>query len=819
MTSQFPVGASQSPWRPPSHGEKALVSYLSELRGSFFSEDPNYRDRDWDNYRTSLDRHFARLDSFLSGEGTRVQNLVLGNVQSGKTGHLLANICWARDSGFHLVVVFSGDKNPLNEQTYKRISKQLKEYAFVEKVLTEKSSGFNEKAEQVQGNIAERVRDASALIPVLVLIKKKERISALKRMIEGFQDRYGDSLRVLILDDEADQAGPDTTASSRGPHSRRRGGGRTPSARQSIHDSMRLLRDAIRGRCIYLSYTATPQALLHGELENFLQPQFCSTVPSGPSYVGINELAEAPGALVSIESFDEEGLLDGDELNALALEHAFGEFLVTSWLHERHHSVFHESTFGPGSRCSQTSIQMLIHPSGRQIDHRIYFDWIQNLRSEWLGAMRSDLNRDRFVAELFTPIWLSVLDRLGSTEKVELLTDEGRGDALNHVYELLNSSNDLRLLLVNSNGRQLLSNTGDEGNLIPTEMPEWQGPRAWILVGGNILGRGLTIPHLTTTLFLRNPQHPNFDTSVQQMRFCGYRGSYLRLIRVFAPSGIVRDYRDAVIIDDMARVRAALWDVEGRDLLVNPPLSRFVAPANTRYSPTRRSVVSGYVVTANSSTTSGFFSLRHICSPMIFRHNARLLLDFKGLSNGVTQDRVTSFELNRETLYELLTGWLAEPLDSSDFATFLELLTYPQTAGGFGGDQFMLCVDNEIVEASTENDLEELLDDAAKLYRRSVEPKFSQSDWEQPPNDFDFSEFKIVAVVGESERTVQRFFADKVMVHARVFALHSKELSHRAPSVRVNDNLAGPPDAIGISLIGWVPSSDFQYWVHEQAID
>ena len=41
-------------------------------------------------YYENLERHFARLTDFLNSEEESVVNLVFGNVQSGKTGHLLS---------------------------------------------------------------------------------------------------------------------------------------------------------------------------------------------------------------------------------------------------------------------------------------------------------------------------------------------------------------------------------------------------------------------------------------------------------------------------------------------------------------------------------------------------------------------------------------------------------------------------------------------------------------------------------------------------------------------------------------------------------
>ena len=79
----------------------------------------------WEIYAEALERHFDRLEGFLETEEESIVNLVYGNVQSGKTGHLLANICWARDKGFHLAIVLTGSVTALGEQTVERLRTKL----------------------------------------------------------------------------------------------------------------------------------------------------------------------------------------------------------------------------------------------------------------------------------------------------------------------------------------------------------------------------------------------------------------------------------------------------------------------------------------------------------------------------------------------------------------------------------------------------------------------------------------------------------------------------------------------------------------------
>jgi hypothetical protein len=817
MSEHSPVGAWIADWKPETRPD-ALPDYLEQLESDFFREDVNYTKEAWSAYESHLNRHFKRLKSFLDSDKKSLQNLVLGNVQSGKTGHLLANICWARDNGFHLVILLSGNKITLNDQTYNRLIDNLpRNAALVEKGLTKKGIDFESSISELQSKIKQRVRDASSPIPVVVLIKRHERLDALTETIEKLQLRYEDSIKVMILDDEADQASPDNTASKRGSNAKK--GAKKPASKsKSAHESIRKLRDVIRGRNIYLSYTATPQALMHGELDGMLQPQFCSTVPAGPSYVGIKDLVDQESAVVDVGGdldcmVSSSTLTQGDQ-DAEVLEKVFADFLISAWLHDKHVEVFHGLAQGSVYECNQSSVQLLIHPSGKQSDHAKYFDLISDLLKIWKSDMSSDLNRIKFINEIFQPNYVEVINRASDENKNLLLIDEQMRDCWEYIYALISSPNDLKVLLVNSQGRAKLSNTGDEGAFIPINNSEWQGPKAWILVGGEILGRGLTIPHLVTTLFLRNTKSPNFDTSVQQMRFCGYRKTYLSFIRIYAPSDICNDYADAVEIDEIARNRAIRWDIDNRDLLNSPPVVRFIAPRSSRYKPTRNSAISGFVAKRNPSSTSGFFRLEHICSPTDFEVNAKLLKDFAKTGDSIDtfgKSKILQFEAAQ--VLDLLKNWRLNSNEGKEFQTFREMLTYSKSEGGLSEEIFKFAIDQSISERDWTQELA-----AAQIqsrassewdYRRTVIPFLSNQAWIENSADFDFGLFRVKTLVGGQERTLKDNFADDYLMHARLYALFASEAAETR-------NFQGKPFGLGISLIGWTPKNEFEYWAHGQ---
>src|SRR6185369_6686305 len=56
-----------------------------------------------------------------------------------------------------------------------------------------------------------------------------------------------------------------------------------------------------------------------------------------------------------------------------------------------------------------------------------------------------------------------------------------------------------------------------------------------LFVGGNKLGRGVTIKNLLVSYYGRNPKRPQADTVLQHARMYGYRRKDIGLLRLFLP--------------------------------------------------------------------------------------------------------------------------------------------------------------------------------------------------------------------------------------------------------------------------------------------
>nr|WP_285890729.1 Z1 domain-containing protein [Mesobacillus subterraneus] len=100
------------------------------------------------------------------------------------------------------------------------------------------------------------------------------------------------------------------------------------------------------------------------------------------------------------------------------------------------------------------------------------------------------------------------------------------------------------------------------------------------IIGGNKLGRGLTIPRLLVTYYGRVSTRPQVDTLMQHARMCGYRSNDLNVTRVFIP-------------DDIADLFAEICehDTIQRDIIKNHGMEGTLYLNSEILSPSRPNVI------------------------------------------------------------------------------------------------------------------------------------------------------------------------------------------------------------------------------------
>jgi hypothetical protein len=202
--------------------------------------------------------------------------LLYGKVQSGKTRAMIFTAAMCLDNGFRIVVVLTSDNVELVDQTSHR-------FKVVDGPIWLNSNDRSEW-EADEAHIRQHLH-RNGLIVVCSKNGKHQDI-----LIDFLRRINASDFPAVILDDEADQATPDTTRAARS-----RGGAGAPTYASRTH--RRIIRnekpdelgDSLRQTLrhnVYVQVTATPYALLLQQTTDPLRPAFTYIVEPGDGYMG-----------------------------------------------------------------------------------------------------------------------------------------------------------------------------------------------------------------------------------------------------------------------------------------------------------------------------------------------------------------------------------------------------------------------------------------------------------------------------------------------------------------------------------------------------
>lgn len=488
--------------------------------------------------------HCRRFDE---GDGTRT-GLVVGYVQSGKTLSMTTVSALARDNGCRIIVLLAGVTTNLLQQNANRFKKDLRSAsgrATAWRIFNSQDGlGGPDRQNLVQAVAEWRdagFPEAERQTLLFLVLKNHAHLDKLYDLLRQVDLR---GIPALILDDEADQAGLNTT----------------PDDTEGSTTYRKIAR--VRAQLphhTYLQYTATPQAPLLIALDDMLSPAFADLVEPGDKYRGGQTFFGPASPPWLVRVIPEKDLFrpgsPPDEPPESLLE-AMRVFFVG---------------------CALAAVQrrprrrsMLVHPSPRTSDHAKYLRWIQAIIDRWATAMRSSEQEER--------------------DDV-LLEFRAAYDDLARSYPSIPEFATLTQRLQVSLGRVSLKEVNSQDG---SEI-DWENHDDHILVGGEKLNRGFTVEGLTVTYMPRDAGEWNADTIQQRARFFGYKAEYLSLCRLYLHPDVVHAYRHYVRHED--DIRKQLAEHSGRPLRE----WRRAFFLNAKMKPTRRNVLSDplYRVLAN----------------------------------------------------------------------------------------------------------------------------------------------------------------------------------------------------------------------------
>ncbi|MEI6351375.1 MAG: Z1 domain-containing protein [Verrucomicrobiota bacterium] len=497
------------------------------------------------------------------------RGLVVGHVQSGKTGNYSGLVCKAADAGYKIVIVLAGLHNNLRSQTQIRLEESFLGYETSAVGEFGKPVGVGEidSDAKIQPNcatnrsnngdfntkVAKHLAISPEQRPWLFVVKKNKTV--LERLLKWIRGHVADAtdtatgrrfvsnLPLLLIDDEADHASVDTGEQLFNPDG-------TPDDEhqpKAINSRIRKILHSF-AKSAYVGYTATPFANIFIHRRNAttdegpdLFPQsFIINLAAPSNYVG-------PARVFGLRLPD--GRQGGLPLTREVFDHV-DKTGLNGWMppkHNKEHMPFHGGidTVPPSLReaisafvlaCAARVVRgqgsdhssMLIHVTRLNLVQREVCRQVEKVVTGMRLRISRGIDHEDLLAELkalweddFDPTSVEVTSHLPETEgHLAIPTWE------EILAVLPDALSDIEVRMINGTAKDALDYADRQGKGLKV-----------IAIGGDKLARGLTLEGLCVSYFVRTTKM--YDTLMQMGRWFGYRPGYIDLCRLYTTAELV----------------------------------------------------------------------------------------------------------------------------------------------------------------------------------------------------------------------------------------------------------------------------------------
>ena len=548
-------------WYTPSIGSQLYWrEYVKTLRGKGLSED------EVGELSRSVDDIMRRISAPFSEDPYQSKGLVVGHVQSGKTSHFAGLIAKAISSGYKLIIVLTGTIEMLRAQTQRRLDMELigkenilqgrseddpdvlkdvdyvlddpdwKKFVSFGDIsedplapgiirLTTHSSDFRSLRQGLEALDFQKDKKHRGLpifaqenltgMPVRMLVLKKNSTN-LQKVIRDLKSIHSNLQEVpaLLIDDEADQASPNTRKNSPSPEP----GDEDKKERTAINRHISTLLQ-LMPRAQYVGYTATPFANVFIEpddYEDIFPKDFIVSLEPSNAYLGSHHFHDIEIDLERDKSdlstsneaaFARRVFARDDESERREIMRALDSFVLTGAIKKyrqdlgilgdyKHHTMLaHTSAF----KATHSELKTLVDEA-----------WAQGAyhSPETVSRLWS-LLEDDFLA----------LDKARNWNHAFPNDKKGLSDCIGAAIAEI-QKNHSPAVIVNS-----------DKDLESSPLDFIAGPQWRVVIGGAKLSRGFTIEGLTISYFRRRSSTQ--DALMQMGRWFGYRPGYGDLVRLF----------------------------------------------------------------------------------------------------------------------------------------------------------------------------------------------------------------------------------------------------------------------------------------------
>jgi hypothetical protein len=506
-------------------------------------------------------------DPMREGKWDR-RGLVVGHVQSGKTGNYTGLICKAADAGYKIIIVLAGLHNNLRSQTQIRLEEGFLGYetsAMGDSIRVIGVGEFDSDMEirpncatnrSNNGDFNTRVARNYAITPEqrpwLFVVKKNKTV--LDRLLSWIRNHVADSkntdgrplvanLPLLLIDDEADHASVDTGEqlfnSDGTPDHDHQPKAINSRIRKILH---------VFARKAYVGYTATPFAniFIHrrgttSEEGPDLFPQsFIINLAAPSNYIGparvfgLRTQDGRTGGLPLVRDVDDHvddtgkngwmpakhrinhvPIWQGKDEVPESLREAIISFILACAVRvirgqgKQHSSMLvHVTRFNLVQEHVRRQVEQVVKQFRQSVDRGFQR---KELLAEWQNLWKSD----------FRPTSENLAQALPHSET------EFQLPAWKHIEAILPEViRDISVKTINGTAKDAL----DYSENMETGLKV-------IAIGGDKLARGLTLEGLCVSYFVRTSKM--YDTLMQMGRWFGYRPGYIDLCRLYTSRDLV----------------------------------------------------------------------------------------------------------------------------------------------------------------------------------------------------------------------------------------------------------------------------------------
>lgn len=612
----------------------------------YLSVSKSWSDEEINSVDESSTKVVNQILSPASEKEKRFQGLVLGYVQSGKTSNMAATIAKAADRGYKLIIILAGLTDSLRKQTQIRMQKDLGQHLQDRWYFcTDEENDFTSYTELPTW---ENERKTTILI-----IKKN--VFILKRLLKKIKNQSEvkrKGMTTLIVDDECDQASLNTKA-----------------YREQVSQTNKYIRQILENlrKVTYLGYTATPyaniltpQKSVDGKLD--LYPNdFIVSLDEPKNYFGARKLF---GDEFDVDNDNELPFIrrvKADEIENLQPPSQKARFDFTPSLTQ---SLVDSCDYYLLCLCAKTlrgqgkdHCCMLIHTTIYSETHK---DLKNLLLKEWLNPLIKNIeNGDEFTLNRLKFLW----------EKESKVLDTNFRNKLS-CPECIESFNDIKdLILKEAKSIELVIENSTVNSKDRLDFDTDKNIHA-IVIGGNVLARGLTIEGLICSFFIRSSTQ--YDTLMQMGRWFGYRKGYEDLPRIWMTFDLEYNFRDLVNVENLIRSDISDMGKEGltpQEMSIRVPLlANLNITARNKLNMNKLSVCVGslygtYKQTIAFPTDKNFHKSNFSCIENLINNSTKYTKDnFQKTDNSYVLKDVEyppilkffrSFKFNEETLQKI----------------------------------------------------------------------------------------------------------------------------------------------------------------------